>query len=484
MTTALAGLKPVPTLATRSRAGFGWNIAGGTVRAVAGFAVNSVLARLLGPEPFGQVALVLAVVGLGHLLVEAGLGVALVQKPVIGDLDIRYAFTMQLAAGVGLGLLIALFAPAIAVAFSQPEVGPLLGVMACILPIQAYGQTGSALLRRGLEFQRLQTLQVGSYLAGYLTVGIPLAISGYGVWSLVLAQLTQACVLSAGAWLISGHSIRPYWGGGNQASSKFLISITTGNVAAWAVSALPALLLGKFQGVAALGLYSRAFFVVSSPATVIAASLQSMTLALHSRLAKHRRVSNRACLRIMASCLFVTAPAFLAVAAMSSTVIEALFGGAWAAAAALLTPLAIAMPLECLAALSGPLLIARGRPALEFWVQAATAISTLLIVGLVASQQSMAATAWAVLFGVYLVRAIAASAGTLRSTGISAFQWAAALAPGAFLGAFVFLLVLFMEGWLVDAGVGAWPRLLTLASLAGAVSGTAAFAAPKSILWK
>jgi hypothetical protein len=96
------------------------------------------------------------------------------------------------------------------------------------------------------------------------------------------------------------------------------------------------------------------------PASVLAASLQSATLTLHSRLRKYPRVfkprvfGDHGALPVChcSDVLRCGRP-------MPHTVIEALFGRRWAAASALLTPLAMAMPLECLAALSGPLLIAK-----------------------------------------------------------------------------------------------------------------------------
>jgi O-antigen/teichoic acid export membrane protein len=473
---------PAQSLAARSAAGLGWNITGGVVRAAAGLAVNTVLARLLGPEPFGQLALVMVVVGLGNLVVESGMGAGLIQKPVVDELDIRYAFTVQVTAGIGLGLLTAVLAPVIAAVFGQPQVVPLLRMMSFMLPLQAFGQTGAALLRRNLDFQRLQKLHIASYLVSYLALGIPLALYGYGVWSLVFAQLAQVCIHSAGAWLLSGHSVRPRWARSHQAMARFGFSITAGNVAAWAVSTLPVLLIGSFQGITALGLYSRAFFVVGTPASVLAAGLQSATLTLHSRLRRYARVSNRTCLGIMALSQFVIVPAFCAVAAMPHTVIEAFFGRGWVAATALLTPLAIAMPLECLAALSGPLLIAKGRPGLEFVVQAITAASTVLTVGILAACFTMPATAWGVLLGVYLVRAIAASVATIRITGISWLAWVSNLAPGALLGALVFMLVSAMEGWLVAISVPAWSRLLLLSLLAAAAAAGVALVAPQRVL--
>ncbi len=61
-------------LAADAGAGFGWNMAGGVTRAMAGLVINTMLARMLGPEPFGQLAMAAVVVGLGGLVGGGGGG--------------------------------------------------------------------------------------------------------------------------------------------------------------------------------------------------------------------------------------------------------------------------------------------------------------------------------------------------------------------------------------------------------------------------
>ena len=467
-------------LAQRSAAGFGWNVAGGAARAGAGLAVNAVLARLLGPEPFGQVALLMAGISLGTLVVECGLGTGLIQKAQVEEADARAAFTLQMTAGLGLALATAMAAPWLARGLGQAPLAPLVAVLALVLPLQAFGQTGAALLRRRLDFQRLQQLQLASYLLGYLGLGIPLALRGSGAWSLVAAQLAQTAAYSLGAWRLAGHSLRPLWPGGYGALARFGMSITAGNIAAWATVAVPPLLIGRWAGMTELGLYSRAFFVASTPAAVLASSLQTTTLPLHSRLRGHRRVANRAHLGILAVSQWASLPLFCAAAAMPATVIAALFGEGWSAAAGLLTPLALAMPLECVAALSGPLLTAVGRPGVEFRVQLVTALSALATVGVVAARGTVAEAAWAVMMGVYGVRALAGTVATIRVTGMSGRAWLRAVSGSAAVGALVYGLVAVAEGWL--AGMGAWPRMTALGLLALAVAVGAAVAAPRQVL--
>jgi O-antigen/teichoic acid export membrane protein len=458
-------------LAADAGAGFGWNMAGGVTRAVAGLVINTMLARMLGPEPFGQLALAAVVIGLGSLLVDGGLGVGLIQKPEVDELDIRQAFTTQMGMGLTLAGLLAVGAPWGAALLGQAGVTPVLRGLAGLLAIQAFGQTGTALLRRAGSFQRLQQLQIGSYLASYLGLGIPLALGGGGVWSLVAAQLGQAALYAAGVWLATRHSVRPSFGRRRRGVTRFGMTIAASNVVAWAVTALPALLIGRFQGVVMLGYYSRAFFLVNMPASVLAVSLQTTALTVYSRAQRHARLTARLCVGMTAFCLLATLPPFLTVAAMPRTMVEVLFGERWLAMAGLLTPLALAMPLECVAALSGPLLIARGRPGLEFRVQAVTALSTLAVVGGCAMWATTEMVAWAVFGAVYLLRVVLAVTAMLRETGIPFARWGRAAAAPVALGAACFAAVRVVEPYLMDAGAAAWLRLLVMGSVACAAVG-------------
>jgi PST family polysaccharide transporter len=457
-------------------------VAGAVARAGAGLTINAMLAHLLGPKPFGRLALAMVVITLGNLLVESGMGDGLIQKQELDELDIRYVFTAQMAAGFGLTAIVAVFAPLVAAALGQAEVAPVLRALSSMLAIQAFGQTGLALLRRNLDFKKIQSLQIASYICGFLAVGIPLALAGNGVWSLVAAQLTQSGMQSAGAWLLTGHSIRPYRSRARRSLASFGFKVAGTNLVSWAVGAVPALFIGRFQGVEALGFYSRAFFLVGAPASVVSASFQSTSFSVYSRLQKHLRLTARTFLGLTSLCQMLTVPVFLAVAAMPRTIVEALFGHRWLAAASILTPLALAMPLDCLASLASPLLIARGRPGLEFRVQAITAVSTLAVIGFLSSFASLQATAWGVLFGVYLVRMMAATHFSIRLSRLSWSRWVKTVAASTFLGALCFLAVSLSEGALIAQGVPAWIRLLLLAGLTGAASLSALYFSPQRIL--
>ena len=101
------------SLAVQATHAAGWNVAGAAVRSLAGMAVMLVLSRLLGPEPFGLLALATVAISLGNLLADSGLTVDLVQRETLTDPDVRTVFTVQLCVGALIAAVLACVAPAI-----------------------------------------------------------------------------------------------------------------------------------------------------------------------------------------------------------------------------------------------------------------------------------------------------------------------------------------------------------------------------------
>ena len=120
-------------LARSGTRGFSWNSAGNIVRSFAVFGINVLLARLLGPKPFGIVALALIVISIGNLIVAAGFASALVQKKELEPGDIAFVFTVQMGLGIVLAAVVALSAPWFANALSNQQVTLVLRVMALML---------------------------------------------------------------------------------------------------------------------------------------------------------------------------------------------------------------------------------------------------------------------------------------------------------------------------------------------------------------
>ncbi len=440
--TLVSDARPVANLARKATSSVGWNVAGFLFRSAAGFVVNLLLARLLGPKPFGVVALAMVVIALGNLLVDSGLGVQLIQKASINTAEIQTVFGLQLILGTSIGLLLFVASPLAASAFGQPEIRSVIRVLALVLIVQSAGQTSAVLLRREFRFKQLQQIQIASYLIGYGLVGIPVGLLGGGVWTLVAAQLSQAGVSTVMSWLFVRHSLVPRLGSEARQFLGFGSRVAGSNVICWLIGALPSLVIGRSLGMISLGLYNRASTLVAVPLTAVASSFQTVALSLYSRLQDKQETAQRAFLAIIAVLSLIAFPAFLLVAGTAKGLVAVLLGTKWSAAAALLVPLAFAMPFDAVASMSGPILVSRGRPGMELRIQVVTAISGgILLCYTTLEGWSLPIVAWGLCLGFYVVRACSALIAVKHVLELSWHAILHALMGGVLLGAVIFITV-------------------------------------------
>src|SRR5690606_33144062 len=93
------------------------------------FVVQIVLARILGPEQFGLLAMVSVFVVLSNTIVDSGLGSALVQRTDITDADRSTVFIFNMVVAVVMAFVLWLAGPAIASFYNQPLLADVVSVL-------------------------------------------------------------------------------------------------------------------------------------------------------------------------------------------------------------------------------------------------------------------------------------------------------------------------------------------------------------------
>ena len=274
------------TLTSRTLSGLLWTAWGAGAHAALQLLVLVVLARLLTPAQFGVVSAALIVVNFSRILYQFGFGPALVQLPRLEPRHVGTAFTASVAFGLALGAVIWLAAPAAAQALRIADAGPVLRALAWMFPLLGLGLVPESLLMRELRFRWLANADVVTFALGYGVVGVALAAMGHGVWALVAAHLAHtvlrtAVVLAAappgarGPWL-DGPAFREllYFGGGH----------TIARVANFVAHQGDTLVVGRWLGPAALGLYGRAYQLMATPASLFAGVLDKVLFPVMAKM--------------------------------------------------------------------------------------------------------------------------------------------------------------------------------------------------------
>ena len=157
-------------------------------RAVVELLVQIIMARLLVPEEFGALAIMLVFVNVGNVIVQSGLNTALVQVPDVGGRDCSTVFWLSL--GVSLVLYVAVFAcaPLFASFYAMPHIVWPLRALALVLVVNSFNAVQVAIVQRALEFRKVFNATIASVaVSGVL--GVASALAGAGLWALVVQQL-------------------------------------------------------------------------------------------------------------------------------------------------------------------------------------------------------------------------------------------------------------------------------------------------------
>jgi O-antigen/teichoic acid export membrane protein len=319
-----------PSLSQRTVGGMAWVAWGSGAIAVLKVIVLVVLTRLLSPADFGVVGAALVVITISLNFSQLGLGPALVQRPHLEPRHISTAFLASTGFGLLLAAVIWLAAPLIAQFFRMDHLTPVVRWLALVFPVAGVSTVPESLLQRDLRFRFLANRDVLAYGVGYGLVGVVLAVMGMGVWALVAAQLTQvllrtALLLRTGSALIAA---RPTWVS-FQELMGYGVGQSVARIGVILANQADNLVVGRWLGAVALGLYSRAFQLMSVPTGLLGDVLDKVLFPTMSRVQDDSRRLASAYLQGTAFLALVTLPVGVVAAVLAPELVEVVFGRKW-----------------------------------------------------------------------------------------------------------------------------------------------------------
>ena len=172
--------------------------------------VSIILARILMPDDYGQIAMVMVFIAIAEVLVLNGFGNALIQKKDADGIDFSSIFFFNVAFSIFLYIVLFLMSPYIAEYYSIPTLSSTLKVLGLTVIISGINSVQYAFVSKNMLFRRLfwSTL-FGTLFSGAL--GIILAYHGFGVWALVVQYLSASLINTLVLWFtISWHPTRNF----------------------------------------------------------------------------------------------------------------------------------------------------------------------------------------------------------------------------------------------------------------------------------
>ena len=157
------------------------------------FILSIILARLLLPEEYGIIAVVLVFINLANVFVSNGFGEALVQKKDTDDTDFSTAFYCSLAVAMVLYFVLFFSSPFIAEIYHYENLVPVLRVLSLKIIISSISTVQHAYVSKKMIFKRFFFSTIGGTLVSAV-VGIGMAYAGFGVWALVAQYLVNTVI--------------------------------------------------------------------------------------------------------------------------------------------------------------------------------------------------------------------------------------------------------------------------------------------------
>jgi O-antigen/teichoic acid export membrane protein len=291
-----------------------------------------ILARLLDPKDFGLVGMVTAVTGVFNVFRDFGLSAAAVQRTTVTNEQASTLFWINLLVGAILGLLVVAMAPFVVLFYHEPR---LLGVTAALASgflFNAAGVQHSAILERQMRFTALSVIDIVSLLAGIL-VGIGMALHGYGYWALVATTTLTPLVYTVCTWLTTAWVPgRPHKRSGVRSMMRFGGTLTLNGLVMYMATNFEKILLGRFWGADAIGIYGRAYQLVNVPNDNLNSAAGGVAFAALSRLQNDPSRFKSYFLKGYALVLSLTVPITVACALFASDVIAVVLGPKWKSA--------------------------------------------------------------------------------------------------------------------------------------------------------
>lgn len=353
------------SLTDRTISGLNWNFVSTYSNSISTIIIGIILARLLTPTDFGLVGMVTIFIGLADLFVTLGMGRAVVRFQVVTEKHIRVATTITILSSIIIFITFQLLAPLISDFYNQKNLTTILRVLSLLFIIKGINTVSYAQLQKKLEFKTITLIAISSNIT-YGIISIIFAFLGYGVWSLVFGRLSSsiiAAILTTRKYpvnmipLVSKNEFKDLAGFGS--------GVSISNILLYGSSNIDYLIIGKLANPAVLGLYTKAFNLMTNSINKISGGMFNVLFPAFSSVQNEKDKLRRAYLRAVRTATYFIFPILGILIVSSEYIIIGLYGKEWAGAIVTFQILAFGGILRSTLMFSGAIAYATGRIFIE-----------------------------------------------------------------------------------------------------------------------
>lgn len=294
------------------------------------FVIGIILARLLLPEQFGLIGMLVVFMGVAQVFLDSGFGAALIQKQNITQKEISSIFYFNILVGFIVTGCLWFLAPMISAFYEQSILTPLLRAMSLALVINAFGLVQNVLLRKALDFKKETKISLLSSLLSGI-IGVSMAYRGFGVWSLATQQIANAGFRTTFLWffnswrpirMFSFQSLQGMFGFGSKLLCASLLNTIFDNVYL--------VIIGKLFSPAALGYYARADSLQKLPSLTLSSFIPKVVFPVFCTIQNDPERMKRGMKKALAILVMVNFPLMIGLAIVAKPLVLLLLTDKWA----------------------------------------------------------------------------------------------------------------------------------------------------------
>mgnify|MGYP000182745696 CR=1 FL=1 len=304
------------------------------------FVNTIILARILSPEDYGLMAMVMVVAGFIAFFNEIGLGSAIIQRKEITQSQLNGAFSIAMLTSLVLYIFTYALSPYVGEFYNNQQISDMLRVVAVSFVIGAFSTVSNALISRNMQFKILAGVEFVAILAQALLT-LCFALMGYKAWSLVYSFIISQCIRSFAVFILVDW--RPTKFGEFKAAIsliKFGLTVTYSRLTWYAYSNAATFIIGKFSGEKQLGIYSMAATLADLPISHITSLVRQVASPVFSKLQEDLSELNTMLYGFTAGLSLITFPLLTGIIVTAPELIPILLGDQW---------LAVIFPVQALA---------------------------------------------------------------------------------------------------------------------------------------
>lgn len=317
------------SLKKKATSGLAWTFTQQFGNQAIGFVVSLILARLLLPEEFGLIGMIAVFVAVGNTLVKSGLTQSIIRSPKIDEGDLSTVFYFNLVASLFIYLIIFFSAPLIADFYNQKILKDIIRVFCLSFILDGFSAVQLAFLTKNMNFKTHALISIPSTTVGG-TIGISMALYGFGVWSLVFSTLGGSLVNTVLLWKFSNWKPQLLF---NLPKFKehfnFGYKITLAGLLDTLFKNIYIIIIGRFFSAGQVGFYTRAETMKQLPLTNLSNALNQVTYPLFSSIQDDSVRLKSAYRKVMKLMIFVITPTLITLGILAEPLFRFLFTEKW-----------------------------------------------------------------------------------------------------------------------------------------------------------